>query len=310
MTSRDGNARTVWVLASLIILLSYGIASFIALRAGLFDFTPRPLTPTEYTALWSYAGATGTAAVTLAVATITNSQFYRSERRLGLEASVRSLELLAGSEDGGGYAPKAVVAGSLASLVQLGQPVLAIRALQPAWNEDAVGLDSAIWIIGQVLLSHDSVAQRSAVALLVDITKTRLQGGYALASSWPAPIWENWMKLKNADDETRLLTALARWIEAHPRDYWEGARIGYFVATLYTAAAPQNRSHTQGDAGRLLDLLIPLLPEGLVSMDIADNRVSLTQLKKRARKSQARGDTTANLQAICDKLEIQLRQAE
>lgn len=145
------------------ILLCAVLALIVTLlvRSGFFRFGA-PITNTQYKALWTFLASALGAAVALIGLTLTSSHDNRvlalqsvarreAEDRQKLQTVVQGLQLISTSE--GEYEVSAQVAGSLAALVHLGHPVIAMRALRAAWSDGPVDVDTAVWLINEVLES-------------------------------------------------------------------------------------------------------------------------------------------------------------
>jgi hypothetical protein len=58
--------------------------------------------------------------------------------------------MLALLSDGTAYPTKAAVAGAIAALIHLEHPVIAMRCLEAAWDDNAVDRGTAAWLISEV----------------------------------------------------------------------------------------------------------------------------------------------------------------
>jgi hypothetical protein len=103
--------------------------------------------------------------------------------------------------DGADYAPQAVVASGIATLVQLDQPLVAMRALSSCWRDGAVDPASAAWVISEVFETDDRDAQREAAGML-DAHATALCADDAGVFSWPPALEYRW--IPTAQEPTRL----------------------------------------------------------------------------------------------------------
>jgi hypothetical protein len=151
----------------LVIAPFLGIASLTIVRSKLLDFD-KGLTDEQFKALWTFIGAGLAASATVLGTLLTTSHNKRTlaiqkeaddrkqileneaAERLKVDTAISGLSLV--SQDGK-YAPKASIAGGLASLVHLGHPNIAMRVLGAALTDDAVDGDTAAWLLGQILIS-------------------------------------------------------------------------------------------------------------------------------------------------------------
>jgi hypothetical protein len=188
------SATGPWLALILLVLIPlYAISAAFAIRSDLFDLSRTQITDEEYKAIWPLIAsglATSATVVGLLLARSHNERtlafqedienrklasqreveernaIYQAETssRLALDTVVKCLELLVVEE--GKYAPKARMAGTLAALIHLGHPVIAMRTLGAAWEEDAVESATACWLIGEVFQSGSNVSRREGSRLL------------------------------------------------------------------------------------------------------------------------------------------------
>jgi hypothetical protein len=240
---RKGVRGLVWLTFFAIVVLPFlSIAIAICIRSGIFRFD-RPITDDQFKSLWTFMGAGLAAGATLLGALLTMSHNSRTlalqretaERqkvaeseaaeRLKLDSAISGLGLI--SKDGK-YAPKASIAGGLATLVHLGHPVIAMRALSAALDDDAVDKDTAAWILGQVLTSSITTgtqddlrhAKREAAALLRSyapkLTFANLPGAFA----WPNCVHGQWPSGLHPNAEANLAKALMRLLCSQDPSWW------------------------------------------------------------------------------------------
>jgi hypothetical protein len=208
--------------------------------------------------MWGFIGAALAAAATLIGAYFAHKQAGRAEQRLKLETTVKGLTLLM-RPDGTDYAPQAVVASGIATLVQLDQPVVAMRALSSCWRVGAVDPASAAWVISEVFETEDPEAQREAAAML-DAHATALCASEPGVFFWP-PALEFWW-IPTAQEPTRLhvFRAILRALQSQSPQWWDdGGRQGWAAALLYEAIRKDPDPYLRGHAARAVDILLPLL---------------------------------------------------
>ncbi|WP_448620896.1 hypothetical protein [Geodermatophilus sp. URMC 65] len=153
------------------------------MRADLLD-VDKTFSADETKALWALLASGFTATVTLTGFLITRAHNLRllaaqeaaesqqaivqeeTERRLVLDTAVKGVSLLGAGD--GKYAPRAAVAGALATLVHLGHPVIAMRCLAAAWADKAIDTASATGLIDEGLASDDGGSQLEANLLMTN----------------------------------------------------------------------------------------------------------------------------------------------
>lgn len=173
---RAAQARARWVLPAAwsclgaLVVALVALAVFLLFRMDLF--ADEPLTDEKIKSLWAFLGVALGAAATVIGALLTDQNSRRSatlakeaeERakraldqqiaqdhetatRLTLDTRARVLELITYEGD---YAPKARVAGALATLMELRGGPVACRILDELWRRDKIGTSSAVWIVERV----------------------------------------------------------------------------------------------------------------------------------------------------------------
>jgi hypothetical protein len=184
-----------------------------------------------------------------------------TDKRLALDTAVKGLELLVAD---GGYAPKARIAGALGSLVHLGHPVIAMRALSAAWDDGAVDNATACWLIGEVLKGDSGEASREASILLRRHANKLPRKEEDGASEWPLPIQANWPSNVPADVRWRILQALAEMLLSRERAWW-GDRLGWVVILIHEAFRHDPSQATKDFSAGLLRILLSIEPrQGLI----------------------------------------------
>jgi len=160
-TSRP-SSRWIWIAFFLLVVGPlYFIAAVVCIRSGLFQFNGAALGNAQLKAVLTFLAAAlaATAAVLGSILTMSHSDRTlafqagveaETNERLNLDTVIRCLNLICND---GNYAPKAATAAGFATLVQLGHPIIAMRALASAFPEHAVDRSTATWLIGEVLTS-------------------------------------------------------------------------------------------------------------------------------------------------------------
>jgi hypothetical protein len=232
------------------------------------------------TVLASVVGSVLAALVAIIGIFVTRTQSARSDRRLALETTVSGLKLLTTS-DGAAYAPSAVVAGGLATLIHLRQPVVAMRALAPSWDESKIDVPSAAWLISEVLASSNAQAQLEAAAIL-DAHASELCGSKPGQFSWPASVEFRWLPDAPLPARLRLMRAVLETLLSKPADWWQaGGRLGWAVEVIHQAMRSDEDWDLRSFAADALDILVPFVEaSGLVDIQSATGWVSVAEIRE------------------------------
>ncbi|WP_458244898.1 hypothetical protein [Streptomyces sp. MAI_2237] len=200
--ARSNPAQSVgYAFLSVIALVMAVMAVMLALHSGLLGFTVgSPPGDRELAVFATFIGGGLATAVTLFGALLTTEHNARERRRLDFETIVKGLEALPAGK------PERV-AGILSTTVLIGQPRVAIRILEPAWEAGEVDDGTATWIIDEILadgaLQHpyhldgefaDETTMVEATSLLLEhaasrgLTNPRVEGEYA----FPGRLMDKW----------------------------------------------------------------------------------------------------------------------
>lgn len=198
-----------------------------------------------------------TAAVSVAGYGITNSQEKKNQGRLALDTTVNGLQLII-NQEGTDYAPKAVVAGALATLISLHQPAIALRALSAAWRDKAIDTASAVWLISEVMLTNDDKIQLEAARLLHE------QAGILCDDSpgefsWPPALFERWSLSMPIDARVFIIAALLKVLVSKPLSWWDesiGNGTVWAISTLDEVMLKDSSPYVKSVAGDALDVLL------------------------------------------------------
>jgi hypothetical protein len=234
----------------MVVIPLYAVAVVAGIRAGLLD-ADKPFSDAQAKALWSLLAAGLTSAVTLTGFLLTRAHNLRllavqeaadsrqaatqneTERRLVLDSAVKGVGLISAGD--GTYAPQAVVAGALATLVHLEHPVIAMRCLSAAWTDRAIDAASAVWLIGEALASDFPESQLEAAALLLDKADLLVREDAAGADPyWPGRWREGWRSDVPIDARVYICEAVVRTLITHPPDWWRGE--GLWALSVFVAA--------------------------------------------------------------------------
>ena len=172
--------RLTWLAFFLLVVLPlYAIAVGACIRSGLFRFNGASFNNDQLKAIWTFLAAGLATGATVLGALLTKSHndrtlAFQSESehrqevlagetndRLTLDAVTKVLNLIYMDE---GYSPKGAIAGGLATLVQLGHPIVAMRVLAAVLRDTAVDYETAAWLISQVLKSQKTTGTPADLA--------------------------------------------------------------------------------------------------------------------------------------------------
>jgi hypothetical protein len=229
--------RIPFLLAFILLCAVLALIVILLIRSGFFNFGA-PITDTQYKALWTFLASALGAAVTLIGLTLTSSHNARTlalqsdvanrrliaerdaENRQKLQAAVEGLQLMSTNE--GKYAVSAQVAGSLAALVHLGHPVIAMRALRAAWSDGPVDVGAAVWLINEVLAGGSRESQVEASSLLCEHAADLCdsQDGHEGEFSWPALLYTEWPISPQRACRFEILFAIVRVVLSKAKSWW------------------------------------------------------------------------------------------
>ena len=262
-----------WIALSILLLLPlYVLSTAFAIRSGVLDLNRKSITADEYKAMWAFLASGLATAATIIGLLLTRSHNARTlafqkdvenqklvaaeetDRRLALDSVVKGLELLVAD---GKYAPKARIAGALGALVHLNHPVIAMRALSAAWDEEAVDNATACWLIGEVLSGDSDEAAREATILLRrHATKLPRTEG---TTEWPLSVRYDWPLNIPADARGRILSALAEMLLSHNKKWWRGG-YGWVINLLDEAYRGDTYPANVDFAASMLGILLSTQP--------------------------------------------------
>ena len=134
--------RILWKVLTVIVLLLFALAVVLLIKSDVLS--TKYLTDSQAKNLWAFLGVSFGAVVTLIGALLTEQHKRRTdvlaretEDRLKIDTVAKVLELVTVE---GQYAPRARVAGAIATLMRLGGGDVGVRILGELWTDDAVRL--------------------------------------------------------------------------------------------------------------------------------------------------------------------------
>jgi hypothetical protein len=258
----DGLITAFWVLLGVLMTALLLLATLVLVRSGIF--TARKLTDEQTKSLWAFLGVAMGAAVTLLGSLLTEQGNRRTsaltreagereqvardkqqalaqeaEERLITDTVARILELITVD---GGHAPRARVAGAIATLMQLRGGTIAVRILGELWKDNAVDSDTAVWLIDRILLQYPAGASerevQDAVSLLV-INAAKLVPGPNDPDQtwyvWPSAVTGQWAAHLPLRAKDALIVASVRVLLAREVAYWANVGDAFPVDMLTVA---------------------------------------------------------------------------
>ena len=291
-----------WLALFLLVIIPILLFSvFIGIRSGLFHSSAKPLTSDELKAFWTFAGVGITAAVSVTGYMITNNQEKKNQHRLALDTTVSGLRLVT-NQEGTGYAPMAAVAGALATLINLDQPTIAMRALFAAWRDGAIDSASAVWLVSEIMRVNDGKIQLEAARLLSEQADS-LCGHNPGEFSWPPTLFEQWIPSMPLDARIYVICALLKTLISKPLSWWdESESIGWAIATLDEAILKDSSPYVGSLAANSLDVLLKAIDEEEEVLSFIGGEKKYKDIRRRLAPI-SRDWTTA----YYDNLELQLK---
>jgi hypothetical protein len=286
----------------------YAVSIAFGIRTGIFDLRDRTIGDEEFKALWAFIASGLATAATIIGLLLTRSHNNRTlalqqdienqkliaqkeadERnallqkeasaRLTLDTVVKSLDLLVMND--GKYAPKARVAGALAALVHLEHPVIAMRSLSAAWDDNAVDAATACWLISGVFdQGTEDGKYEAAVLLLLHVSDLCADDAHKGIFEWPSFIYLRWPMSIPREARYVNLIALTELILSRSQDWW-GQSPGIAMLMLHEIRQTDDDHEIRDTAAAFLKALLPILEDmdETYNWSISGNRVTLTDIR-------------------------------
>lgn len=279
-----------WLLIGILFFIPvYSIGISFVVRSDAFNFSARSISDAEVRALWAFVASGLATGATVIGLLFTRSHSQRtlafqedmenrrlvaekevndrsavlqreSEARLALDTVVKGLDLIVLAD--GSYAPKARMAGALAALVHLGHPIIAMRTLSAAWDEDAVDAETACWLISQVFEGGSEHSKTEAAEILVRHA-AKLTPNPELRSYyvWPQGIQERWPSELPIAVRHYLLNAVVEVVVSRDRSWWTGKAI-WAMALIHEALQKDPDGDVRDNAVVLLRVFLNTVEDG------------------------------------------------
>jgi len=257
------NMRWMWVTFLLFVVLPlYAIAASLLIRSGLFRHNGGSVSNDQLKAAWTFLAAGVAAGATILGALLTKSYNDKNLASQNLNTVVSALGLI--SKDGQ-YSTGAATAAGLATLVQLGHPIVAMRALRPAFMDKAVDCDTFTWLISQVLTSNTTVgtpkdledAKEEAAGLLREFSG-KLTDHDSADFSWPDALTARWPSGLSANAAWNVMYAMVNLLTSEKKEWWNegGGTYTWIIYTLDEAFQHDSKPYIKAMAAELgLDLI-------------------------------------------------------
>lgn len=267
-----------WSVALLLVALGLLMLS-VVVRSDLWRFWGEPFTADQLRAVFAFLGAALGVVATLVAALLTRAnndrtlvQKEESEQRVlaqareaqdrqRLDTAISVLSLIKTEEQ---YAGKAVTGAAITTLVVLGYPVIAMRTLQAALNEQAVDSASAAWVIDHVLgdaTAHGDgrPSREDAVGLLYDHYRVFTDDTRPGKFEWPRCAAGQWPPGLGQQGGWTLMLAMLRLLTSRPASWWTADDLtwSWVIYTLYQITQePGGDPHLRAEAATYSLLLL------------------------------------------------------
>lgn len=270
----------------LLVVPLYLLIAMVLIRSDLLSFRDDEFTDEQFKALWTFIGAGVAAIATILGAILTKSHNDRSlavqadaERRknvleneasdrMRLDTVVQGIGLIATD---GKYAPRPVVAGGLATLVELGHPPIAMRVLAAALDDDGVDSETATWLINKGLVGKWQGAVESSASLLNRHARKFTDSSAPGFFSWPDGVTASWIVGLSPNAALNVLNGLIELLLSQPKDWWEGSW-GWVMFTLDEAVRLDRDGRTKANAATWLTALLAVSDENVTIQGLQGNR--------------------------------------
>jgi hypothetical protein len=276
LSNASRSSRVAWgMFAVFLVVPLYALAVIVLLKSGLLRSDG--LNDEQYKAMWTFIASGLAATATVLAALLTKSQNDRAAAYLAesdarktsleteglarqrLETVVSSLGLMSNN---GAYAPKPVLAGALSTLVELGHPPIASRALSAALDDGAIDTATTAWLLDSMLRSKDATLREEAAAQL-SVYAATLTSVPPRTFDWPHSLTASWPSKLSPNAGRNCIDALIDLLLSKDPDWWRNgwSWIGY---TLDEAMLRDEHAITKGNAAVVFIALEPFLSDGWV----------------------------------------------
>jgi len=250
----------MWTFLGIVMVLLFLLAALLLVKADVLSSSR--LSDEQSKSLWAFLGVALGAVVTLIGALLTEQHNRRTaaltreandreqmarekqqalaretEERLLIDTVAKVLELITVE---GAYAPKARVAGAVATMMQLRGGTVAIRILGELWTVNAIDSDTAVWLIDRVLRdridggSGEQEAEDAINLLLVNAAKL-VPAGDDMVYFWPDALVDTWPGALSERAKYSLVVLSANVLLACDVGYWNRTSNSFPLTMLVRA---------------------------------------------------------------------------
>lgn len=311
--------RVAFLLASTLLCAVLALIAILLVRTGFFRFNA-PITNVQYKALWTFLAAALGAAVTLIGLILTHSHNVRTltfqadvanrqsmaerevDNRQKLETVVKSLELVSTADHA--YAVPAQVAGSLAALVHLGHPVIAMRTLHAAWSDGSVDVATAVWLINEVLDGGSPASQKEASHLLCEHASDLCdkRDDHKGEFEWPELLYAEWPTRTPRACRFDIIFAIVGVLTSRDEAWWEYGD-GWSIVLLHEAMKEDSDPVLKDCACHLLEPIIKPYAGKDMRLPWRDDIKEMAEIGKNLQEFEGCGRTTAKTRRLVADLE-------
>jgi hypothetical protein len=228
----------------LVSLVTFAVV--LVVRSGFFS--SGPLSEDQTSSVWAFLGVSLGAVVTMIGALLAEQNNRRTqaltreaaqrealakqqqqklaeeaEERLGIDSVAKILELVTVEQ---GYAPRARVAGAIATMVQLRGGSVAVRILGELWKDDGVDSDTAVWLIDRILKESKSDDEVTAAAFLLGQNVSKLVPAPGDSSqdwtNFPPTLERGWPAHLPSDAKNEFIVLAPRVLLVRDIAWWKG----------------------------------------------------------------------------------------
>lgn len=218
----------LWGILGLVIIFLFALAAVLLAKSGVLS--TRSLTDAQAKGLWAFLGVAFGAVVTLIGALLTEQHNRRiatlareAENRLRIDTVAKVLELVTIENS---YAPRARVAGAIATLMELGGGSVGLRILGELWAAGAVDSETAVWLIDRTLQDSTSLEEEKELAagVLFNDASRLVPTRDDSNQNWrvmPRTIDNSWPTTAlSSEARSSLLLATVRMLQAREIGFW------------------------------------------------------------------------------------------
>jgi hypothetical protein len=294
-------SKAGWVPAAafllLLVLPLYALTAIVVLRSDILSFNGS-FTEEQFKAMWTFIASGLATCATVLAALLTKSH---QDRSLALQAEVDKRQQLLDDETnwrlnlettlGGlkvmtteGAPSMAVAAGGLATIVHMGHPLIALRVLATALDNEKVDPQTAAWVLGEGLLAADDAVKEEAAALLnehsAEFTENEKPGFF----SWPNCLTTAWISDLSRSAGQNVVSGLVELLVSQSQTWWT-VEWSWVIYTLDEAMQRDRLADTRHVAATAVEAILAYWEDDQVwglldsrsASDVRDRAHALTE---------------------------------